>query len=320
MIRVGVVGATGYVGGEVARWVLATSGLELASVVSTSRAGQPLSAVHPGLLGLCDLELVAVDPSALAEIDAVFLAVPHGESAGLAAAIAEHGDPIVVDCAADHRHAPGWVYGQPEWSADKLRGARRIAAPGCFATALELALAPFAKAGLIQGTVSAVAATGSTGSGAKASAGTHHPERFANLRAYKVLAHQHVPEVRAFLQAISGAPAPELAFVPLSAPIDRGILATCFFRCDEQVDPRAVLADAYAHTPGVRLRDASPELRFVRGTGFCDVAAFRQGETVTVLSAIDNLGRGAAAQAVQALLLALGHDGPGPLSSSPLVP
>ncbi|TVQ90746.1 MAG: N-acetyl-gamma-glutamyl-phosphate reductase [Deltaproteobacteria bacterium] len=320
MIRVGVVGATGYVGGEVVRWVLSTPGLELAAVVSTRRAGQALSAAHPGLLGLCDLELTPFDAAALACLDAVILAVPHGESAALAASIGAHGDPILVDCAADHRHAVGWVYGQPEWAGSALRGARRIAAPGCFATALALALAPFAAAGLFQGEITAVAATGSTGSGASPSAGTHHPERFANLRAYKVLCHQHVPEVRTFLARLSGAPAPELAFVPLSAPVDRGILATCFFRCDEAVDPRAVLADAYAHAPGVRLRFASPELRFVRGTGFCDLTATRQGPIVTVISAIDNLGRGAAAQAIQALLLALGHEGPGPLRTSPLVP
>jgi N-acetyl-gamma-glutamyl-phosphate reductase common form len=317
-MRVGVVGATGYVGGEAARLVAVHPALELAAVVSTSRAGVRLSDVHPGLLGVCDQPLEAFDADRLAALDAVILAVPHGTARALVAALDAAGAPRIVDCSADHRHAPGWVYGQPEWCAEALVGATRVAAPGCFATALSLALAPFVAAGVVDGTVTAVAATGSTGSGATPAAGTHHPERFANLRAYKVLNHQHVPEVRAFLGGL-GAP-PELAFVPLSAPLDRGILATCFFRCDPAVDAAAVLADAYAATPGVRVRTTSPELRFVRGTGFCDVAAFRQGDVVTVISAIDNLGRGASTQAVQALHVAAGLPGPGVHLSPPLVP
>jgi N-acetyl-gamma-glutamyl-phosphate reductase len=318
LIRVGIVGATGYVGGEAVRLVLAHPELSLACVVSTSRAGVPLSDVHPGLLGICDLALQPFDADLLAGLDAVFLCVPHGQALALAAALDAAGCPCIVDCSADHRHAPGWVYGQPEWCAEALVGASRIAAPGCFATALSLALAPFVAEGVVEGPVTAVAATGSTGSGASPSAGTHHPERFANLRAYKVLNHQHVPEVRAFLGGLGAAP--DIAFVPLSAPLDRGILATCFFACDPSVDQAAVLARAYGAAPGVRIRSASPELRFVRGTAFCDVAAFRQGGIVTVLSAIDNLGRGASAQAVQALHVARRLSGPGPLSAPPLVP
>jgi len=318
MIRVGIVGATGYVGSEAARFVAAHPALDLVAVASTSRAGERLSDVHPALLGVCDLVLDPVDPAALAQLDVVILAVPHGRATALAAALDTHGAPCIVDCSADHRHVDGWVYGQPEWLGESLVGARRIAAPGCFATALSLALAPFVHAGLVRGTVTAVAATGSTGSGATPSAGTHHPERFANLRAYKVLQHQHVPEVRAFLGLIGDAP--ELAFVPLSAPIDRGILATCFFACDPSVDAAAVLRDAYAPHPLVRVRAASPELRFVRGSALCDVAAFRQGEVISVISAIDNLGRGAAGQAVTALHLALGLAGPAPLLCPPSAP
>lgn len=318
MIRVGVVGATGYVGGEVVRWILTDPDLVLSAAVSTSRAGEPLDAAHPGLLGLCDRVLEPFDAERLAALDAIVIAVPHGQARALVVELDRAGAPCIVDCSADHRHVEGWVYGQPEWAGDTLAGARRIAAPGCFATALSLALAPFVERGVVDGPVTAVAATGSTGSGARPSAATHHPERFANLRAYKVLCHQHVPEVQAFLGGLGAAP--EIAFVPLSAPIDRGILATCFFACDPAVDPVDVLRAAYGATPGVRLRVQSPELRFVRGTGFCDVAAFRQGGVVTVISAIDNLGRGAAAQAIAALRLALALPGAGPLHTPPLVP
>lgn len=326
MIRVGVVGATGYVGAEIVRWVLGHPELELAAVTARSAAGQPIAQVHPGLLGLCDQVLQPFDAPALATLDAVFLAVPHGAALPLAESLDAAGAPVIVDASRDHRHAPGWVYGQPEWLGESLVGATRIAAPGCFATAIALALAPFVAADVIDGPVMVSAATGSTGSGASPSAGTHHPLRFTSLRAYKVLRHQHVPEIRGFLDLLGQAP--PISFVPLSAPIDRGILATCFVPVSADVDARAVLADAYAAHPLVRVRaDASPELRHVRGTALCDVAAFRQpteaggtDDVVAVISAIDNLGRGAAAQAVQALQVALGLSGPSPLTAPPLLP
>lgn len=325
-LRVGVVGATGYVGAEIVRWILAHPALHLSVVVSGSRAGRRLDAVHPGLAGLCDLVLEAFDAGTLARLDVVFLAVPHGAAKPLAAALDAAGAPLIVDASRDHRHAEGWVYGQPEWHGSALRGATRIAAPGCFATAIALACAPFVAAGVVDGPIMVAAATGSTGSGAAPKDGTHHPLRFTNLKAYKVLRHQHVPEIRAFLGGLGTAP--ELSFVPLSAPIDRGILATCFVPCDPSVDATAVLADAYRDHPLIRLRSGSPELRHVRGTAFCDLAAFRETDpetggtdhVVAVLSAIDNLGRGAAAQAVQALETALDLPGPSPLAAAPLLP
>ena len=316
--RVGVVGATGYVGGEAARWLLAHPQVELSAVVSRSQAGRRLDAVMPGLAGLTNLEIEAFDAKRLAQLDAVVLATPHGTSAQLAEALDTAGCPLIIDCAADHRHAPGWTYGAPEWNTDALKTSRRIAAPGCFATAIALALAPFVRAGVIEGTVTVAAATGSTGSGASPKAATHHPERFTNLKAYKVLDHQHVPEIQSFLGSLGTAP--EIAFVPVSAPVDRGILATCFVPCADDVDASALLQQAYADQPLIRLRAQSPELRLVRGTAFADLAAFRQGGTVAVLCAIDNLGRGAAAQAVQALELALDLRGPSPLLAAPILP
>lgn len=305
MIRVGIVGAAGYVGAEVARWVLAHPDLQLAAVVSRSRAGAPLSDAVPGLLGLTDLVLQPFDAEVLSGLDAVVLATPHGAAKPLVDALdaVVGSGPVLVDCSADHRHADGWVYGSPEWHTERLIGARRIAAPGCFATAIQLAVAPFVAAGLLDGPLQIAAATGSTGSGASPVQGTHHPERFANLRAYKVLTHQHVPEVRTFLGGLGDAP--ELHFVPLSAPVDRGILATCFLRLNADVDAAAVITDAYGHAPAVRIRSGSPELRHVRGTGFCDLAVHQDGRQVVVLSALDNLGKGAASQAVHCLEIAL---------------
>jgi N-acetyl-gamma-glutamyl-phosphate reductase len=300
-VRIGIVGGSGYVGSELLRWSLLHPELEVASVVSTSRAGQPVVEIAPGLAGHTDLVFEPLDAQRLSSLDAVFLATPHGTSAALAEALAAA--PVIVDCAADHRHAPGWVYGQPEWHREQLAGATRIAAPGCFATAIELALAPLVAAGVAPQAAFVTAATGSTGSGATPRAGTHHPERFTNLRAYKVLAHQHVPEIRGLLGGLGTAPAVHL--VPVSAPVDRGILASVLVEVGE-ASAAAIVADAYAAAPLVRLRAASPELRWVRGTAHADIAVHQQDGVASVLVAIDNLGKGAAAQAVQALNLALG--------------
>ncbi len=295
-MKISVVGATGYVGAEVVRW-LAGHDVEIAPI-STTRAGVPLSDVVPGLLGVADQRIQPFSEASAA--DAVVLATPHGAAAGLISEL--ESVPLVVDCSADHRHAEGWVYGMAEWNAHALAGAARIAVPGCFATAISLALAPLAAAGLLTEAVQIAAATGSTGSGVSPKAGTHHPARFANFKAYKVLKHQHVPEIRRFLGGLGGCG--DLHFVPLSAPVDRGIFATCFARIDGDIDVSTLFADAYVHQAHVRLREETPELRWVRGTSFCDLAVFRDGDQAVILSAIDNLGKGAAGQAVQCLQLA----------------
>lgn len=311
-MRVGVVGATGYVGSELVRWISAHPELELVRVMSRSSAGRPLVDLVPSLLGFVDLTLAPLD--ATDDLDVVFLATPHRAAAPLVDGLAHVRH--VVDCSRDHRHVDGWVYGQPEWNAEALRGAHRIAAPGCFATALGLGLAPLAAAGIPTGPAMITAATGSTGSGAAASAGTHHPLRFANLKAYKVLRHQHEPEVAAFLGGLGTAPA--LHFVPLSAPVDRGILASILVSVDG--DARAAVNDAYATAPLVRLRPGSPELRWVRGTAFADVTVTQRDDVASVLVAIDNLGKGAAAQAVQALNLSLGFPADLGLRAAPATP
>jgi N-acetyl-gamma-glutamyl-phosphate reductase common form len=319
-MKVGVVGTTGYTAAELIRWLLLHPDIELTHVVSSSRPGQPLDDIHPGLAGLTQLETTPFEPAALAELDAVLLGVPHGAAKGLVTELNGAKARRILDLSSDHRHADGWVYGMAEWSTSKLQNATRVAVPGCFATAISMACAPFVASGRVCGPVRTVAATGSTGLGAKASSAGHHPERFVNLKGYKVLSHQHGPEITTFLRGVGGFE--ELKFVPWSAPLDRGILATSFIpmKAASSQEVKELLEGAYHNAPLVRVRDSSPEIRRVRGTAFCDIFADASGEDAVVISAIDNLGKGAASQAIQCLNLTLGlpvHRG---LQVPPLLP
>lgn len=296
-LKIGVVGATGYAGSEVVRWLWGRAEL---SVYSSTRVGDRLAAHVPALEGFADQVFLPIDKGALSGLDAVILATPHGVARELAAGIRA---PLIVDLSNDHRHAPGWVYGQIEWNRDAIAGASRVAVPGCFATAISLSLAPLVAAGVGSGSFYVNAMTGSTGAGASPSLGTHHPLRFANTRAYKILTHQHVPEIEAFLGTLGRKP--KVHFVPLSGPVDRGIFSTAFAEVGA-VDAAALFRQAYASAPYVRLRDDSPELRHVRGTALCDLSVHQENQTAVILAAIDNLGKGAAGQAVQCLELALG--------------
>jgi N-acetyl-gamma-glutamyl-phosphate reductase common form len=303
-LSVGIVGVNGYVGSELARLVLQHPKLRLVAATSRRHAGEPLGDVLPALAGFTDLTVMAPDWAAFSELDVVIFATPHGVSRQLMPKLEAFSPPCVIDMSADHRHADGWVYAQPEWLGESVAGAKRLAIPGCFATAMALALAPMAAANAIRGAVCVSGVTGSTGSGADAKKATHHPERFANYKAYKTLSHQHIPELRQFL-GIWG-PAPIVHFVPHSGPFDRGIFATCFIPCDKGFEGGALYEAAYGDTPLVRLRAGTPELRWVRGTGFCDLSIHQADGHLVVLSAIDNLGRGAAFQGLQALNTAKG--------------
>lgn len=304
--RVGVIGCTGYAGSECARWLLTHPHVELAAVVARNRAGMQLGKAVPALDGLTALTIEELDYERLAQLDAVLLAMPHGVAKDLAPSLAAAGVPRILDLSADHRYTDGWTYGLVDWNADAIGTSTRVAVPGCFATAIELCLAPFAAARAIRGPIAVQATTGSTGAGVAPSAGTHHPERFANLRAYKVLTHQHVAEIRSTVELLSGEASPPLRFVPHSGPFDRGILATCFIPVDAGTNAAALVRAAYEGAPLVRIRDESPEVRHVRGTAFADLAVHQDGDCAVVMCSIDNLGKGAASQAVQCLNLLFG--------------
>jgi N-acetyl-gamma-glutamyl-phosphate reductase len=322
-IRVAVAGASGYAGGELLRLVAGHPELELVAATGHSQAGATLHAVHPHLVTLADLPLTATDPAALAGADLVFLALPHGESGALAAALPP--DVAVVDLGADHRltdaeawrryyggpHAGGWTYGLPELPGQRaaIAASRRVAATGCYAVATTLALAPLIAAGAVHpDDVVVVAASGTSGAGRSAKPHLLGSEVMGDLSPYKVGAHQHVPEIK---QATG---ARTLSFTPVLAPMPRGILATVTARPasppGEMSPPAEILRHAYADEPFVHVLPdgAWPHTAATMGSNSCHLQATVDTDSgrVVVASAIDNLGKGAAGQAVQCANLMLG--------------
>src|SRR5512141_685782 len=334
--RAAVIGGSGYGGAEMIRRLLVHPEVELVRVASVDYVGEPLSAADPALEGLTELRFEEVAPAEAARgVDVVLLGLPHTVAAQKVPELAALPSVKVVDMSGDFRlkdvaayekwYAHGhpcperladFVYGLPEQNRQAIRRARFVASPGCFATTIELSLLPLARAGLLEGVVHVQGITGSSGAGVAPSAGTHHPVRAGNLRTYKPLEHQHVPEI---VQTLHAAGARELAlrFVPVSAPLGRGIFATAFVELDEAWTEERLLAlyrDAYAGEPFVRVpRKRLPEVAAVSGSNHAEVGvvagdAHRGARTVTLFGALDNLVKGGAGQAIQNMNLMLGLD------------
>ena len=331
--RVGVAGASGYGGAETLRWLVAHPGFEVCGVTSRTNAGRRVAEVHPHLAGFYDGLTFVAGPEQLLESgpDAVVMGLPHRYAAAYANALhAIYPELRIVDLSGDHRlddeslyrahyHADHphpeqltsgeWRYGLPEAHRESIAGARLVANPGCFATGAVLAALPLARRGMVRGAVRHVAITGSSGSGTEPTAGTHHPERVEDVRTYKVLAHQHVPEVLLSLSRVGLPRATPWWMVPQSGPFSRGIFTTLFVDLPQGTGEDAVRAafdEEYRGAPFVRLRAGTPRLGHVRGTNFCDVAVAVGDGIAVVTSALDNLGKGMASQAVQNLNLMFG--------------
>lgn len=327
-MRAAVAGASGYAGGELLRLLAGHPELEIAVAAAGSRAGETLAAVHPNLAPLGDRTLEATDPATLAAADVVFLALPHGESAALVGQLPP--EQLVVDLGADFRlsdaaawerfygipHAGTWTYGLPELPGARARiaASRRIANPGCYVTAASLALAPLLAAGLVEATdIVIVAASGTSGAGRAPKASLLASEVMGSMSPYKVGGtHQHTPEIAQNLAAAAGGPV-ALSFTPVLAPMARGILATCTARLLPGVgeaELRAALAAAYDPEPFVHLLGAGqwPASAATYGSNavHLQVAADLDAGRAVVVAAVDNLGKGAAGQALQNANIALG--------------
>ncbi|HET9712106.1 MAG TPA: N-acetyl-gamma-glutamyl-phosphate reductase [Pyrinomonadaceae bacterium] len=325
-IRIGIFGGSGYGGSELLRILLFHPNVELVFVTANEQAGKPIGEVHRNLHGLTQLSFVK-SPEELDGIDCVFLALPHGQAMDVVPRLP--GDLKAIDLSGDFRlrdqsvfekhykqphTAMGsqaeFVYGLTETNREEIRQARLIANPGCFATATLLALAPLVANGLISGRVVVDAKTGSSGSGAKAAANTHHPQRMNSFYAYKPFTHQHVPEIEQELEHV-GDWTSELVFMTHSLPVARGIFASIYAEAKTEITEaqlRELFADYYRESFFVRLVDGSPDINWVKTTNFCDLGFAVRGKQIVIFSAIDNLVKGAAGQAVQNMNLMFGLD------------
>jgi N-acetyl-gamma-glutamyl-phosphate reductase len=342
MVKIAIAGASGYAGGELLRLVLGHPDFELGPITAGAAAGKSVTSIHPQLPTLSGRVFAANDAATLAEADLAFLALPHGESGRLVAELPAH--LPVVDLGADHRlvdattwglffdsaHAGSWTYGLPELPGARLELAatNRVANPGCYATAITLGLAPLFVEGLIEvADLVAVAASGTSGAGRKVTESLLASQVMGSMSPYKVGGtHQHTPEVEQSLSRIAGAPV-TLSFTPLLAPMSRGILATCTARLTGEFSTgqiRSALAAAYDSEPFVHLLSEGewPRTEATYGSNSVQMAAVvdRHAGRVVVCVAIDNLGKGAAGQAVQNANILLGLPETAGLSSLGVAP
>ena len=335
MIRVAILGASGFVGGELLRLIAAHPAMEVAVAFGSSSAGQTLGSLSPNLsLAYPDLCFAAWDPALLAGTDLILAALPHGETQRLADDLLGPGIPI-VDLGADFRldsaeRFESWygephqrpdllasfTYGLPEFYRDQIRSSKRVAAPGCYPTAANLALKPLLDAGAIEPRGIIIdAASGVSGAGRSANPGTHFCSVDGSFRAYGLTDHRHTAE----MEMVSGA---EVLFTPHLMATSRGILATCYAKATGTADPLAILREAYADEPFVHVGEASPETKWATGSNAAFLSARFDQRTgmVVALAAIDNLGKGAAGQMIQCANLMLGLDETAGLSNIGVYP
>ncbi|MEA1072230.1 N-acetyl-gamma-glutamyl-phosphate reductase [Sphingomonas sp. LY160] len=323
MNTVSILGASGYVGGELLRLIAAHPSLQVGAAFANSNAGQPVASLHPHLsLAYTDRAFDAWNPKLLDGSDLIFAALPHGESQALADATIGSGAKIVdlgadfrLDTAEDYERWYGephqrpdlldsFVYGLPEVRRDAIAAASRVAAPGCYPTAASLALRPLVEAGVIeQEGIVVDAASGVSGAGRSANTGTHFCTVDGSFRAYGLTRHRHTAEI----EMMTGA---QVLFTPHLLPTSRGILATCYAKATAPCDPLAILRDAWAGERFVHVGEALPETKWATGSNAAFLSARYDERTGTVvaLAAIDNLGKGAAGQMIQCANLMLGLD------------
>ena len=326
-IKVAIFGGSGYGGSELLRILLFHGHAKIVLVTANEHAGKAVGEVHKNLYGSTDLkfEKSPEDLSKLENIDLAFFALPHNQALSLIPQLPEN--VKVIDLSGDFRindkdifkefykleHTADelqakFVYGLTETNRDQIKTANYVANPGCFATATLLALAPMVKSGLLTGKIIVDAKTGSSGSGAKAAANTHHPQRMNSFYAYKPFQHQHVPEIEQHLREV-GAFENDFIFMTHSLPVSRGIFASCYLETTNLLtneDVKNIYELFYRDSFFVRIVENSPDINWVKTSNFCDIAANSNGKQVVVFSAIDNLVKGASGQAVQNMNLMFG--------------
>ncbi len=306
MIKAGIIGGAGYTAGELLRILLNHPEVEIAFVHSSSNAGAPLSDVHEGLIGETDMRFA--DSYDLSGIDVLFLCQGHGLSQTFCEENERPATLKVIDLAQDYRDCScGYVYGLPEVSREEIRSASLLANPGCFATAIQLALAPLAAAGELKGEVHVTGITGSTGAGVKPGSTTHFSWRNNNISVYKAFSHQHLKEIGMTLGRLAGGEAPNISFIPVRGDFARGIFVmadiTTALTAEEAT---SLYEDFYRDAEFTHVSTRPVDLKQVVNTNKCVISLEKHGDKLLVLCAIDNLLKGASGQAVHNMNLMFG--------------
>lgn len=307
MVPVAIVGGAGYTGGELIRILIHHPFAELTEVVSESQAGKAVTSVHSDLLGETDL-IFSKQLEGRPEV--VFLCTGHGKAKEFMAKHALDKKTRVIDLSMDFRLADpshDFVYGLPELNRARIKQARHIANCGCFATAIQLALLPLAKAGLLKEDIHVNAITGSTGAGQSMSDTLHFSWRTANVSVYKPFNHQHLPEIRQSLVQLDARFEAPIHFIPVRGNFTRGIFATVYTETDLSLEQaRSIFKDYYQDEIFVKITDENPDLKQVVNTNKCILYLEKHESLLLVISALDNLLKGASGQAVQNLNILYG--------------
>lgn len=310
MIKAGIIGGAGYTGGELLRILVNHPDVEIEFVNSNSNAGNKLYTVHEGLIG--ETDMVFTDQLPFEKIDVLFSCLGHGDTKKFLESHTVPSNVKIVDFTQDHRiKAEGndFVYGLPEMNREKIKGAMHIANPGCFATAIQIGLLPLAKAGLLTNEINTTAITGSTGAGQKPSATSHFSWRNNNISVYKAFEHQHLLEIRQSLTQLQGKFDAELNFIPVRGDFARGIFVSTYMTSDLTIEQTYDLYnDFYKDAAFTFVAEGNIDLKQVVNTNKAVVSLQKHGNKLLVLSAIDNLLKGAAGQAVQNMNLLFGLD------------
>ncbi len=305
-IKTAVIGAAGYTGGELLRLLVHHQNCELVYVHSNSQKGKSVSSVHTDLIG--DTDLVFTDVIHTEGIEAVFLALPHGETKKFLLANPFHEETVIIDLSTDFRdESDGFVYGLPEINKEKILTSKKIANPGCFATAIQLALAPAVANELVEGTIHLNGITGSTGAGKKLADTSHFSYRNNNYSIYKLFNHQHLKEIKQTFLQLNTSFNQDLFFVPARGNFPRGIWMTTYFPFSGSLEEAIkIYKNFYSQSPFTLISPQDIHMKDVVNTNKCLLYLQKEGGQLVIYAAIDNLLKGASGQAVQNFNLAFG--------------
>ncbi|AGA80059.1 N-acetyl-gamma-glutamyl-phosphate reductase [Echinicola vietnamensis] len=305
-IKTAIIGAAGYTGGELLRILVHHPSCELVYIHSNSQKGKKIDEVHPDLIG--DSDLVFTDEVKTTGLDAVFLGLPHGQAKAFLAENKFDDQTVIIDLSTDFRdESNGFLYGLPEVNASQTGQAKRIANPGCFATGIQLALAPAIAAGLAKSDIHITGITGSTGAGKKLSETTHFSQRNQNVSVYKLFTHQHLKEISQTFGQLQTGFDQHLLFVPYRGNFSRGIWVTAYFPFEGSLEEAyKIYHDFYQNAAFTHVSEKDIDLKQVVSTNKCIVHLKKEAGQLVIYSAIDNLLKGASGQAVQNYNLAFG--------------